>query len=195
MRRCYILDLPGWALLLKNIAPNALHNSKARYDAPKCDEDTRVEVIDEIMEQIQDPDPPQRLLCMTGAAGSGKSALQQTIAECCAESGILSAAFFLSSTDPTRNNISFIVPTIAYQIGLKNDLFRSSVAAAVKHDPYIFSQSLRSQMDALIVRPFESVRRSQQIGTNTFPYAILIDGLDECNGEPNATSGIIPHQR
>ncbi|RXW13461.1 hypothetical protein EST38_g12395 [Candolleomyces aberdarensis] len=47
-------------------------------------------------------------------------------------------------------------------------------------------------MDALIVRPLESVRRSQQIGTNKFPYAILIDGLDECVGEPNTTSGINP---
>ncbi|KAJ2935590.1 hypothetical protein H1R20_g1506, partial [Candolleomyces eurysporus] len=179
-----------WALLLRNIAPNALHDSRARYDAPKCDEDTRVEVIDEIMERIQDPDAPQRLLCMTGAAGSGKSALQQTIAERCTKSGILSAAFFLSSTDPTRNNISFIVPTIAYQIGLKHSLFRTSVAAAVTHDPYVFSRSLQSQMDALIVGPFERVRRSQQIGGNTFPYAILIDGLDECNGTPNNTSGI-----
>ncbi|KAJ2927984.1 hypothetical protein H1R20_g9107, partial [Candolleomyces eurysporus] len=184
-------SIDGWALLLENIAPNALHNSKARYDAPKCDEDTRVEVIDEIMERIRDPDAPQRLLCMTGAAGSGKSALQQTVAERCTKSGILSAAFFLSSTDPTRNNISFIVPTIAYQMGLKHDIFRSFVAAAVKHDPYIFSQSLQSQMDILIVRPFESVRGSQQIGTSTFPYAILIDGLDECNGLPN-TSAITP---
>ncbi|KAJ2921769.1 hypothetical protein H1R20_g15327, partial [Candolleomyces eurysporus] len=185
-----VVRVIGWALLSKNIAPNALHNSRARYDAPKCDEDTRVEVIEEIMERIRDPEAPQRLLCMTGAAGSGKSALQQTIAERCTKSGILSAAFFLSSTDPTRNNISFIVPTIAYQIGLKHHIFRSSVAAAVKHDPYIFSQSLQSQMDALIVGPFESVRRSQQIGSNTFPYAILIDGLDECNGPPITTSDI-----
>ncbi|RXW13665.1 hypothetical protein EST38_g12189 [Candolleomyces aberdarensis] len=192
MLRSHVVDLPGWALLSKNIAPNALHNSRARYDAPKCDEDTRVEVIDEIMERIQDPDAPQRLLCMTGAAGSGKSALQQTIATRCAKSNILSAAFFLSSTDPTRNNISFIVPTIAYQMGLKHHLFRSSVAAAVAHDPHIFSQSLKSQMDVLIVRPFKSVRRSQQIGSKTFPYAILIDGLDECNGAPNTASGIIP---
>ncbi|KAJ2924165.1 hypothetical protein H1R20_g12930, partial [Candolleomyces eurysporus] len=186
------LRRPGWELLLKNIAPNALHDSKARYDAPKCDEDTRVEVTGEIMEWIQDSNAPQRLLCMTGAAGSGKSALQQTIAERCTKSDILSAAFFLSSADPTRNNISFIVPTIAYQIGLKNHLFRSSVAAAVTHDPYVFSRSLQSQMDVLIVRPFESLRRSKQIGTNTFPYAILIDGLDECTGELNTTSGIIP---
>ncbi|RXW23934.1 hypothetical protein EST38_g1915 [Candolleomyces aberdarensis] len=177
----------GWELLLKNIAPNSLHDSSARYDAPKCDEDTRVEVTDEIMDWIQNCDAPQRLLCMTGPAGAGKSALQQTIAERCTESGILSAAFFCSSTDPTRNTTSSIVPTIAYQMGLKHHGFRSSVAAAVKHDPSIFSRSLRSQMDVLIVHPFRSLRRTQRLDTNTFPYAILIDGLDECIGKYDNT--------
>ncbi|KAJ2922631.1 hypothetical protein H1R20_g14461, partial [Candolleomyces eurysporus] len=177
----------GWELLLKNIAPNALHDSSARYDAPKCDEDTRVEVTDEIMEWIQNRDAPQRLLCMTGAAGAGKSALQQTTAERCMELDILSAAFFCSCTDPTRNTTAFIVPTIAYQIGLKHHGFRRSVAAAVKHDPTIFSRSLQSQMDVLIVRPFESLGRSPGLDTNTFPYAVLIDGLDECIGQYGTT--------
>jgi hypothetical protein len=122
---------------------------------------------------------------MTGAAGAGKSALQQTIAERCTKLDILSATFFVSSADPTRNTISGIVPTIAYQIGLKHDAFRSSVSAAVVHDPNIFSRSLQSQMDVLIVCPFESLRRSNQHAINTFPYAILIDGLDECKGEPS----------
>ncbi|RXW18424.1 hypothetical protein EST38_g7440 [Candolleomyces aberdarensis] len=139
------------------------------------------------MDWIGDRGGPQRLLCMTGAAGSGKSALQQTITECCAELGILSAALFFSSEDPTRNTISFVVPTIAYQIGLKHNGFRSSVAAAVKHDPHIFSRSLQSQIDVLIVRPFENLRRSEQLDINTFPYVILIDGLDECQGETTTT--------
>ncbi|KAJ2933250.1 hypothetical protein H1R20_g3849, partial [Candolleomyces eurysporus] len=143
----------------------------------------RVEVTDEIMGWIQNRDAPQPLLCMTGAAGAGKSALQQTIAERCKKSGILSAALFCSSTDPTRNTVAFIVPTIAYQIGLKHHGFRNSVSAAVKHDPNIFSLSLQSQMDVLIVRPFESLRRTQGLDTNTFPYVILIDGLDECVGK------------
>ncbi|RXW15765.1 hypothetical protein EST38_g10096 [Candolleomyces aberdarensis] len=177
----------GWGLLLKHIAPNALHDSSARYDAPKCDEDTRVEVTGEIMDWIQDRSAPQRVLCMTGAAGSGKSALQQTIAERCANTDILGAAFFLSSTDPTRNRASTVVGTIAYQLGLKHPLFQSSIIAAVKRDPLIFSRSIRSQMEGLIVLPFENLRRSAQVDIDTFPYAILIDGLDECKGEPNDT--------
>jgi hypothetical protein len=101
----------GW-VPLKNIAPNALHHSKARYDAPKCGEDTRVEIVDEIMEWIQDCSAPQGLVCI----GS-------TIAERCAKSDIHFAAYFFSSADATRNTISPIVPTIAYQIGLEHDIF------------------------------------------------------------------------
>ncbi|RXW12286.1 hypothetical protein EST38_g13568 [Candolleomyces aberdarensis] len=125
---------------------------------------------------------------MTGAAGSGKSALQQTVAERCETSDILAAAYFISSADPTRNTASAIVPTIAYQLGLKHECFRNSVAAAVKHDRHIFSRSLQSQMDVLVIRPFKNLRSSKQLDVATFPYAILIDGLDECTGKPNTSS-------
>jgi hypothetical protein len=126
---------------------------------------------------------------MTGAAGSGKSALQQTIAELCDDADILGAAFFFSSTDPTRNTASPVVGTIAYQLGLKHRLFRSAIGAAVHHDPLIFSKSIQAQMKGLIVQPFKNLRRTGEIGTNTFPYAILIDGLDECKREPIVTAG------
>ncbi|KAJ2927360.1 hypothetical protein H1R20_g9736, partial [Candolleomyces eurysporus] len=42
--------IDGWKMLLKNVASNALHDSSARFDAPKCDEDTRVEVTKELMD-------------------------------------------------------------------------------------------------------------------------------------------------
>ncbi|KAJ2924147.1 hypothetical protein H1R20_g12946, partial [Candolleomyces eurysporus] len=155
----------GWKILLKHTAPNALHDSGARFDAPKCDEDTRIEVTDEIMGFIKDRRHPQRLLCMTGAAGSGKSALQQTIAERCAKGNILGAAYFISVADAKRNTASTIVPTIAYQ-------------------------SLKAQMDVLLVRPFENLRRSKGCDISTFPYAILIDGLDECQGELSTTTDL-----
>ncbi|KAJ2929826.1 hypothetical protein H1R20_g7280, partial [Candolleomyces eurysporus] len=172
----------GWELLLKKTAPNALHNSRARYDAPKCDEDTRIEVTGEIMGWIEDCDSPQRLLCMTGAAGSGKSALQQTIAEKCGRNNILAASLFLSTADPTRNTIDSIIPTIAYQIGRTNETLKWLIKATIEKDPLIFSQSLKDQITALIVNPFEHMRDPGTV-LERFPYAILIDGLDECRGE------------
>ncbi|RXW21225.1 hypothetical protein EST38_g4639 [Candolleomyces aberdarensis] len=152
-------SVDGWELLLKHAAPNALHNSHARYDAPKCDEDTRVEVT-----------------------SSGKSALQQTIAEICGRKNILGSSFFFSATDPSRNTVNPVVPTIAYQLGRRSPEVKRLIKAAVEEDPLIFSQSLRDQMATLIVGPFECLG-SEGLNLSTVPYAILIDGLDECRGE------------
>ncbi|RXW23561.1 hypothetical protein EST38_g2284 [Candolleomyces aberdarensis] len=120
--------------------------------------------------------------CMTGAAGSGKSALLQTTAEICQESGILACTFFFSASDPTRNTVEHIIPTIAYQLGRTDDVLRRWINAAVESDELIFSKSVRTQMSTLIVAPLQ---RCQGMGIDltTLPYAILIDGLDECRGE------------
>ncbi|KAJ2920755.1 hypothetical protein H1R20_g16338, partial [Candolleomyces eurysporus] len=176
-------SLDGWKLLVERIAPNALHNSDARYDAPKCDEDTRVEVTGELMDWIKDRDGTQRLLCMTGAAGSGKSALQQTIAERCVNFGILGSAYFFSSADPTRNSVSTVVPTIAFQVGSHNPDLRQYISTVVAEDPVIFKRSLRTQMDSLLVRPMKDLRERAGLDLATLPHAILIDCLDECKGE------------
>ncbi|KAJ2929552.1 hypothetical protein H1R20_g7526, partial [Candolleomyces eurysporus] len=177
--------IDGWDMLLNNVASNALHNSRARFDPPKCDEDTRVEVLNELTDWIQDREAPQRLLCMTGAAGAGKSALQQTIAERCSNSNILGSAFFFSAGDPTRNNLAYVVPTIAYQLGLRNSALRDAIANAVKEDRLIFEKTIKIQMDGLVVAPFERLCARGELDRNSFPHAILIDGLDECSGEDN----------
>ncbi|KAJ2929571.1 hypothetical protein H1R20_g7530, partial [Candolleomyces eurysporus] len=161
--------MDGWSMLLKNIASNALHDSSARFDAPKCDEDTRVEVTKELMDWIQDREAPQRLLCMTGAAGAGKSALQQTIAGKCSDSNTLGAAFFFSAGDPTRNSLTYIVPTIACQLGLHNPALRDAIGKAIEDDPLIFKKTVGIQMDALIVAPFQRVCASGGPGQRYLP--------------------------
>ncbi|RXW12098.1 hypothetical protein EST38_g13756 [Candolleomyces aberdarensis] len=177
----------GWKMLMENVASNALHDSRARFDAPKCDEDTRVEVTKELMDWIQDCEAPQRLLCMTGAAGAGKSALQQTIAGKCSKSNILGSAFFFSAGDPTRNDLTHIVPTIACQLGLRNPALRDAIGNAIEEDPLIFEKTIGIQIDTLIVAPFQHASASGGLDSSTFPHAILIDGLDECSGEENQT--------
>ncbi|KAJ2929549.1 hypothetical protein H1R20_g7534, partial [Candolleomyces eurysporus] len=180
-----VTRMNGWDKLLDHVASNALHDSRARFDAPKCDEDTRVEVTKELVDWIQDRGAPQRLLCMTGAAGAGKSALQQTVAERCSHSNTLGSAFFFSAGDPTRNNLSRIVPTIACQLGLHNPALRDAIGKAVEDNSLIFTKKIEIQMDTLVVAPFKRVCASGELDSDSFPHAILIDGLDECSGEDN----------
>ncbi|KAJ2919645.1 hypothetical protein MD484_g816, partial [Candolleomyces efflorescens] len=119
---------------------------------------------------------------MTGAAGSGKSCLQQTTAEKCGKSGILAASYFISSTDPTRNTVEPVIPTIAYQLGRDDLTLRQYIGAAIERDPLVFDQSLVAQTTALIVRPVEYLR-GMGVDLSGLRYVILIDGLDEVKGE------------
>ncbi|KAJ2933056.1 hypothetical protein H1R20_g4034, partial [Candolleomyces eurysporus] len=151
-------SVDGWQILLEHTAPNALHNSRARYDAPKCDEDTRVEVTGEIVTFIENWDGPQRLLCMT-------------------------------ATDPSRNTVNPVIPTIAYQLGSDNLEVKRFIKAAVEKDNLIFYKSLQDQITTLIVKPFEHLC-SEGSDLSTLPYAILIDGLDECRGERSEDSQV-----
>ncbi|KAJ2914170.1 hypothetical protein MD484_g6225, partial [Candolleomyces efflorescens] len=175
--------IDGWKTLLDKISPNALHNSSERRDPPKCDEGTRVELLRELMTQITTRSSPRRMLCMTGPAGSGKSALQQTIAERCEKSDILGSAYFFENADPTRNTVSTIVPTIAYQLGSHNPTLKQAISAVVAEDTVVFDKSLRVQMETLIVRPLRHLRDCAGVNVAILPYAILIDALDECRDE------------
>ncbi|KAJ3508396.1 hypothetical protein NMY22_g16631 [Coprinellus aureogranulatus] len=70
--------------LYEHIAPGAMHNSAARYDAPKCHPETRKAVKENIFGWISDRDEgggPQQLLWLTGPAGAGKTAIMGTIAD------------------------------------------------------------------------------------------------------------------
>ncbi|RXW16272.1 hypothetical protein EST38_g9580 [Candolleomyces aberdarensis] len=169
-------------ILLANSAPSATYNSKDRsFDTPKCDEDTRVGLIEEIMNWAQDPIAPSKLLCMTGSAGSGKSALAQTISETCGGRR-LGASFFFSVIDPLRNNPDRFVASLAYQISRSMEEAETYILRAVEKDPAVFEMSLETQAEVLLINPvLNATRRSK----SKQHWIIVVDGLDECKGEEN----------
>lgn len=180
LSRCDADPLVGWTLLIENSAPDALYNDRLE----ECSPGTRVEAIREIMEWIENHDAPSRMLCMTAPAGAGKSTLQYTIARTCMDNGILASSFFPSIANPTRYTVATIIPTIAYQLGQKNPALKQFIKCVVEKDVSVFSQSLQAQFTALIVTPFKCFQKNQgRDGARSFPYAILIDGLDECGEE------------
>lgn len=129
------------------------------------------------------------VLCITGAAGTGKSAVMQTLAETSSEKGELAASFFFSYRSPKRNNSKHFVATIAYQLALSNETLRGYVAAAVLRDPSVFEKDMASQMQSLVVEPLHKAIRSDPNFERTFTCrTIYIDGVDECGATPEQTS-------
>jgi hypothetical protein len=98
--------------LQKHFISGALHNSAEQGDSPKCHENTRVVVIEEIMAWVNNADRQMRVLWMNGAASAGKTAIAHTIAEKCYEAGLLAASFFWSRSVSGRNEKTFLIATI-----------------------------------------------------------------------------------
>ncbi|KDR78558.1 hypothetical protein GALMADRAFT_243978 [Galerina marginata CBS 339.88] len=175
-----------------HIAPGAFHNSRERleYDPPKCHPQTRVAVIQAIIDWIEDGQKTSFVKWLNGAAGAGKSAIAQEIAELCHKSGRLAAAFFWSRSAAGRNDEERLIASLAYQLLAMIPQLRGPVETAVELDPYLFTRSLQTQMDSLILQPLKEVFEHNPPGQAENPMVIILDGLDEC-GTPEAQQYIL----
>jgi len=138
------------------------------------------------MDWIKDPNKLAYFLWLYGPAGSGKSAIAQTIAEMCHAAGLLAASFFFSRTVTGRNEKARLVSTIVYQMLLVVPEIREQVISAVEFNPQIFNLSLQTQVQELIIGPLTfalnalSGDEKQKEAFLSRPRLIIIDGLDEC---------------
>ena len=130
------------------------------------------------------------IMWVYGPAGSGKSAIAQTIAEMCEDELILLASFFFSRNDPSRSTVKPLVATIAYQITSNFPQTRDVILGAIQRDPLIFTKSLAVQFKFLIVMPLQSLAESGSFNSSTSRHLIIIDGLDECC-DPNVQRNIV----
>jgi NACHT domain len=177
-----MLDL-GFEILHGRIAPDAFHDSGDRFDPPKCHPNTRLAVLDDIMRWVQDLAQSKDLLWLYGPAGAGKSAIAQTIAEMCVKLNLLVASFFFFRSSSSRNNEKRLMASIAYQLALSIPETRPFIGSAVHLDPSIFDKSLETQVETLIIGPLEKARSNTTPAmTDKWPRLIIIDGLDECDG-------------
>ena len=120
------------------------------------------------------------IMWLHGAAGAGKSAIAQTIAERCYALNLLLASFFFSRSDPSRNLAKYLIPTIAYQVATNLPSTRARIAAALERDPLIVEQSVEAQIVALLVVPLQNLVDDGYFNSSPCQRLIIIDGLDEC---------------
>jgi hypothetical protein len=177
--------------LYDNIAIDAVHNSAGRYDAPKCHEDTRKAVQEEIHGRIQEGDDdaePKKILWLTGPAGTGKTAIAGSIADTCDEEGLLAGSFFFASflASETRRSKRCLVATLAHHLisPLDDDHpLRRAVLSVVQRDRFVFCKRLKDQFKLLLVKPLGDTRG--QFDASVLPKVFIIDGLDEVEA-PNS---------
>jgi len=137
-----------------------------------------------VLQQLEDwmhNEQGGRLLWLSGFAGTGKSTIAQTFAEICFADGVLGASFFCSRGSQGRNDVQLIFPTLAFQLARRYPKFREELLKVMRENPNVGQGSLESQVEELIVGPFEVT----QIQT-----LIIIDALDECDSRGQGSIGM-----
>ncbi|KAG8942178.1 hypothetical protein FRC03_003563, partial [Tulasnella sp. 419] len=169
---------------------NAIHPrvDSARYDSGSqtlssfCLEETRVSLLNEIKQWVEDPNS-RPIFWLCGMAGTGKSTIARTVAKRFDEKNYLGASFFFSRDEDDRRTTSLLFPTIAYQLARRIPLLRGPIIGAASSD--VCTAMMRTQLTKLIVEPLQ--RTSMQ----SSPLVIVIDALDECVKESQITEMLV----
>jgi len=159
-------------------------------DQPKCHPGTRVAILDHLINWATALAYTYPIIWLHGPAGSGKSAIQRTIAQLLHKRGVLLASFFFFRAAAGRNSANNFIATIAYQVALAIPATRPHIEQAIVRNPLIFSLSLWDQAQAIILSPILATLDEPPFNTSHRPRIFIIDGLDECD-DPDKQCGIL----
>ncbi|KAF5326888.1 hypothetical protein D9619_004416 [Psilocybe cf. subviscida] len=181
------------SLLLDRSATAGLLDAAERFDAPQCDEDTRISMLLGMKHFVQtrNDGSSASIYWLHGPAGVGKSALAQSLGLSLQSEGDHAASFFFSRTAPGRNNGDQLIVTLACQLAINIPAIQPFLAKAVKDYPTIFNATNSVKMQRLIIDPINAVQKRSRWSfrwllrrlakRKLHPRLILVDGLDECN--------------
>ncbi|KAF5323123.1 hypothetical protein D9611_009266 [Ephemerocybe angulata] len=194
-------EAEGLKYLMERVASGAIHDSDERCDAPKCMEETRVAVQEDILSWIEPGgQDAQKIMWVTGPAGTGKTAILGTIADTCKKKGTLAASFFFSafSGSANRRTKRCFVPTLAFQLmghGGSDGTREHILSSAAQDQGIIFTKNIEEQFIAMVLNPLLSMTQGHGSNTKAAPRVIIIDGLDECDVEQYQVSADPAHAR
>jgi hypothetical protein len=175
--------------LLDRLQPvkSAFHDAYGA--APACLEGTRTQILDEMSVWMADPSA-KVVYWLTGVAGTGKTTIAQSVAHMAEERGCLAATFFFSRTAGSAElrKAAGVIPTVAYQLACRHEVFRDAVCGAVSLDRDICERQVARQAKTLLTDALERSGRALPL-----PLLIVLDALDECDKENGREGGdLIP---
>ncbi|KAJ7678025.1 hypothetical protein DFH06DRAFT_1465829 [Mycena polygramma] len=166
----------GLNILHRAVAGGAFHDSLERYPQPRCHPETRTEMLEDLRQWCSQTDFGSSVLWLHGPAGAGKSAIAQSVCQMMEAEGRLGASFFFKRGDASRGSGNKLFSTIAYQLALCLPDLQQIISQLVEDDPSILDRTLSTQLQRLIIEPYQHGIRSR-------PLVVVIDGLDECKDQ------------
>ncbi|RPA84993.1 hypothetical protein BJ508DRAFT_412407 [Ascobolus immersus RN42] len=206
-----LLEASTTSLLEKHLpyAHSATFNHSYRFSSetneedPTCLPGTRVAVLDKITSWINTSssltisspskeNESKAIFWLTGMAGTGKSTIARTLASS-HSSTLLSTFFFSRNNEVQAGKSDYFVTTIAQDLAKKYPIAREMIVKVIKRDPEISRKKLSIQWEELVLAPLQQLLKTEEkqgkysdgVRENVL---IIIDALDECEGDVNITT-------
>jgi hypothetical protein len=179
-------------------AAGAEYNAYGSQDEVFCHQGTREALLQEIMEwaTAQVPDAADKdsandsrncVFWLDGMAGTGKSTVARTVAQCCADENLLVASFFFSRGSGDLASARKFATTVAVQMAMRMPALKPFICRAVRAAlPSISATSLQDQWARLVLGPLEDLRGPRR---RLFrprmrrPVVVVVDALDKCDSD------------
>jgi WD40 repeat protein len=162
------------------VAKRAAFNSSEKEHDSLCFANTRVEVLDQIRSWFHDGNDARSIFWLNGMAGTGKSTISRTIARELYNSGNLGASFFFSRGGGDVANSNMFFTTIAKQLAISRpQILEGPICRAIEQQQDIAHKLKQDQWNHLIYQPLSQLKPESVIPL----IAIVVDALDECEGE------------
>lgn len=183
--RSLLLDIHQEMVLSKlRIVKSAAFDHFDRNSEPECHPETRVALLRDMMRWVWDPEGDS-IFWLQGMAGTGKSTLSRTFARKLQKKGLLGASFFFKRGDGERGMARMFFPTIASQLAMQLPSLAQSLKSALEREGDVGEKSMKVQFEKLILQPLQGIPTGRSKLTTLI---IIIDALDECDPEPEATT-------
>ncbi|KFY30946.1 hypothetical protein V493_01528 [Pseudogymnoascus sp. VKM F-4281 (FW-2241)] len=166
-------------LTLLPYATHAPFNSYDRQHEPACLPGTRVDILQQIYDWADGKDGQDErcIFWLSGLAGTGKSTISRTVARRFNEQKRLGASFFFSKSAGDVSHAGKFFTSLAVQLAKSIPSLRKHICDAIVERSDIANLSLLDQWRQLVVDPLSMLGKSHQ------PYVLVIDALDECEGD------------
>jgi hypothetical protein len=162
-------------------AEDAPFDSFAKQHEPACLPDTRVALLHEIYSWADSQDE-RCIFWLSGLAGTGKSTIARTVSRRYRNEERLAASFFFSRGGGDVGHADKFVTSIAVQLAYSVPAVKQQISDAIAKRDDIASKSLRDQWQHLVLRPLSKLHTLEP---EPKTYVVVVDALDECDGESN----------
>lgn len=159
-------------------AEEASFDSHVNQHEDECLPGTRKQLLQQIQRWGNSSEGPC-IFWLNGMAGTGKSTISRTVSKIFKEKGQLGASFFFKRGGGDRGNANRFFSTITRQLVIKIPDLAPGVSKAIEDDPDIASRLFKDQFNKLLLQPLCCLNHDQ----TTEIIVIVIDALDECDGE------------